>query len=232
MAKRSKLYRSRLETIDQQKIYSLREAVEAIRSMPQAKFDETVDIALLLGVDPRKGDQNVRGAVALPHGTGKSVTVAVVAADDAAKQAEEAGADFVGFEDLIAKIADGWLEFDVLIATPAAMAHLRKLGRVLGPRGLMPNPKTGTVTENTKDAVTQAKAGRVEYRTDRQANVHVPVGKVSFDAEKLVENVEALMDAINRAKPATAKGTYIQGCTLASTMSPGIKVDTREFTRI
>lgn len=232
MPKNSKLYKSQAETFDGMKIYSLGEGLELLKNMPHVKFDETVEIAIKLGVDPRQSDQNVRGAVSLPKGTGKSVKIAVVAADEAAKQAKDAGADFVGMEDLVAKMKDGWLEFDILIATPAAMAQVRPLGRVLGPRGLMPNPKTGTVTDNVADAVTEAKAGRVEFRADKGACVHVPLGKLSFQSEDLKDNCDAVVRAIIRAKPASAKGTYIKSCAISSTMSPGIKIDTRDILKV
>ena len=229
MAKRSKLYRSRLELVDADKAYSLEEAVGILKSMPQAKFDESVEIAVRLGVDTRKSDQNVRGALSLPNGTGKSITVVVIASGDAADAANEAGADHVGFDDLIEKIKGGWVDFDVLIATPAAMAKLRTLGRVLGPRGLMPNPKTGTVTQDTASAVKQAKGGRVEYRADKGGVAHVMAGKVSFDANKIIENVESIITELKRAKPASSKGIYLLSCTLSSTMSPGIKLDTQNL---
>lgn len=232
MPEKSKLYKSQLETFDKRKLFSLNEGLELLKEMPHVKFDETVDIVFKLGIDPRQSDQNVRGAVPLPKGTGKSVKVAVVAADVAADQAKAAGADYVGMEDLIAKIKDGWLDFDILIATPAAMAQVRPLGRVLGPRGLMPNPKTGTVTENTGDAVTEAKAGRVEFRADKGGSVHVPIGKLSFQSDDLRENCDAVLKAIVLAKPASAKGTYIQRCTLSSTMSPGIKIDTKDILKV
>jgi large subunit ribosomal protein L1 len=232
MPKRSKLYKKQLETYDRNREYTLAEALEILNKMPHVKFNETVELSMKLGIDPRQSDQNVRGAVALPKGTGKDVTVAVIAADKAAEEAKEAGADFVGQEDLISKIKDGWLDFDVLIVTPAAMPQVRPLGRVLGPRGLMPNPKTGTVTDNVADAVKMAKAGRVEFRADKGACVHVPIGKLSFPASDLTENLEAVVRAIVRAKPATAKGTYVQTCALSSTMSPGIKLETRDILKV
>ena len=231
MAKRSKLYNSRLECVDAGKEYALAEAVEVLKSMPKPKFDESVEISVRLGIDTRKSDQNVRGAVSLPNGTGKDVTVVVIAANDAAEAAREAGAEHVGFEDLIEKIKGGWVDFDVLIATPAAMAQLRTLGRVLGPRGLMPNPKTGTVTDDTAQAVKQAKGGRVEYRADKGGVTHVLAGKVSFEADKLVENVNSIISELYRAKPPASKGTFLLSCTLSSTMSPGIKLDTHQFAR-
>jgi large subunit ribosomal protein L1 len=231
MSKRSKLYKERATSVQENEEKALEAAVETIKAMPQVKFNETVEVAFKLGIDPRKSDQNVRGAVALPNGTGKEVKVAVIAADDAAEAARQAGADFVGYEELLEKIKDGWAEFDSLIATPDAMKDVRPLGRVLGPRGLMPNPKTGTVTNDTAAAVKEAKAGRVEYRADRGACVHVPIGKVSFEKEALIENFNAVVQAILRARPATAKGIYLQSCTICSTMSPGIKLDIRPFAR-
>lgn len=232
MSKRSKLYKSQAETFDGMKLYSLGEGLEILKNMGHVKFDETVEVVFKLGIDPRQSDQNVRGAVSLPKGTGKSVKVAVVAADEAAKQAKAAGADFVGMEDLVAKMKEGWLEFDILIATPAAMSQVRSLGRVLGPRGLMPNPKTGTVTDNVADAVTEAKSGRVEFRADKGACVHVPFGKISFQAEDLKDNCEAVIKAILRAKPASSKGIYVKSCTISSTMSPGVNIDTREVLKV
>lgn len=231
MSKRSKLYRSKLEQLDRQKSYTLRGALDILKSMPHAKFDETVELAFKLGIDPRQSDQNVRGAATLPRGSGKKVRVAVIASGEAADKAKNAGADFVGMEDIINKIKDGWLDFDVLISTPAAMPQLRPLGKVLGPRGLMPNPKTGTVTDQVETAVKEAKSGRVEFRVDKGACVHVPVGKLSFKREDLEENCDAIIQAILRAKPPTAKGAYIQSCTLSSTMSPGIKIGTEEFSK-
>jgi large subunit ribosomal protein L1 len=228
---KSKIYKAQLETIERQKHYGTIEALELLQSMPHVKFDETVDVAFKLGVDPRKSDQGVRGAVALPKGTGKKVTIVVIATGDQADEAKEAGADFVGFEELITKIKGGWLEFDSLIATPDAMKQVRPLGRVLGPRGLMPNPKTGTVTDQVGAAVKEAKAGRVEFRTDKGACIHVLVGKLSFAKEDLQENFKTIYSAIMRAKPTTAKGHYILSCTVSSTMSPGIKLDIGELER-
>ncbi len=229
--RRSKLYRNRTSNIEPLKQYDLSEALQMLKSMPSVKFDETVEIAFKLGIDPKQSDQNVRGAVTLPKGSGKKVTVAVVAAGDLAEQAKAAGAEHVGMEDLIAKIKDGWLEFDSLIATPAAMPKVRPLGKLLGPRGLMPNPKTGTVTENITKAVEEAKAGKVEYRADRGACAHVPVGKLSFTAEDLEENCKAVIHAIIGARPVSTKGTYILSCSICSTMSPGIKIKPKDFTK-
>jgi large subunit ribosomal protein L1 len=232
MSKKSKLYRSQTEKFDRLNHYALKEAFEILKSMPHVKFDETVELAFKLGVDPRQSDQNVRGAIPLPKGTGKKVTVAVIASDAQADEAKQAGAEFVGFEDLIDKIKGGWLEFDVLIATPDAMPKVRPLGRVLGPRGLMPNPKTGTVTDQVGNAVNEAKAGRVEFRTDKGACIHVPVGKLSFSVDDLNENSSAVIGALLRARPASSKGTYMQSCTVSSTMSPGIKIDSKEFAKV
>lgn len=224
---RSKLYRKRSEMLDRQRDYSLEEALQLIKEMPACNFDETVELVFRLGIDPRQSDQVVRGVVALPNGTGKTVNVVVVASGDAAAAAQAAGADTVGFEDVIERIKDGWTEFDTLIATPAAMQSLRPLGRILGPRGLMPNPKTGTLTEDTEAAVQQAKAGQVEYRADRGGCVHVPVGKRSFTAEALQQNAMQVVQAIQQARPAAAKGQYVLGLTASATMSPGIRVDLR-----
>ncbi|OGV39919.1 MAG: 50S ribosomal protein L1 [Lentisphaerae bacterium GWF2_45_14] len=232
MSKKSKLYRAQAEMCDSVKRYSLLEALGILKTIPHVKFDETVEVAFKLGVDPRQSDQNVRGAIPLPKGTGKKVKVAVIAADAAAQDASSAGADIVGYEDLIEKIKGGWLEFDVLIATPDAMPKIRALGRVLGPRGLMPNPKTGTVTEQTGNAVREARAGRVEFRNDKGACVHVPIGKVSFSPEDLKANCTAVINAILRAKPASARGVYVQSCTLSSTMSPGLKIDLKEINKV
>jgi large subunit ribosomal protein L1 len=231
MSKKSKLYRAKSEMIED-RYYAINEALELLKSLPAAKFDETVEVAFKLGIDPRQSDQNVRGALPLPKGTGKSVIVTVIADGDAAEQAKAAGADFVGSEEIIDRIKGGWLEFDVLIATPSLMPKVRPLGRALGPRGLMPNPKIGTVTDNVAGAVKEAKGGRVEYRADRGACVHVPVGKVSFTADDLAENIESVLVAVNRAKPASAKGVYMQSFTITSTMSPAIKVDLKEIARV
>ncbi len=196
------------------------------------KFDQTVELSFKLGVDPKQTDQTVRGAVPLPKGTGKQVKVVVIADDEAPRQeAQEAGADVVGYDDVIAKIKEGWVDFDVLIVTPSAMAQVRPLGRQLGPKGLMPNPKTGTVTDKVGNAVREAKAGRVEFRADKGACVQVPVGKISFAAEDLLENIAAVVKAIIKAKPASAKGVYIQSFTLSATMTPGIKIDARDISK-
>lgn len=227
--KRSKLYKSRAATFECKETYSLAKAIEIVRAMPKPKFDETVDLAFKLGIDTRQSDQNVRGAVTLPHGIGKDINVVVVAQADAAEAAKAAGADLVGYEDVIAKIKGGWTGFDVLIATPSAMKEVRTLGRVLGPRGLMPNPKTGTVTEDTAAAVKEAKAGRVEYRADKGGAAHMPLGKVSFEDKALVENAETAIAAILKARPASTKGNYVLSCTISATMSPGVKVDLKDI---
>ena len=229
--RKSKLYKSRVETIDQSKLYALTDALEALKSAPSVKFDESVDLAIKLGIDPKQSDQNVRGAVALPKGVGKDTCVAVVASGDAAEQAKAAGADHVGMEDLVAKIKDGWLDFDVLIATPDAMKLVRPLGRVLGPRGLMPNPKTGTVTDDVGAGVKMAKAGRVEFRNDKGGCIHAPIGKLSFPVEDLAENFAAVVQALLRAKPASAKGVFIQKCALSATMGPSVKIDPKDFSK-
>ncbi|MDD3153951.1 MAG: 50S ribosomal protein L1 [Victivallaceae bacterium] len=230
--KMSKLYKAQTATVDAEKKYGLLEGLSLLKAMPHAKFDETVEVSIRLGVDTRKSDQTVRGAVALPRGTGKNVRVAVVVSDEGkAAEAKAAGADLVGFEDIVEKIKGGWTDFDILIATPDAMKLVRPLGRQLGPRGLMPNPKTGTVTDAVANAVAEAKAGRAEFRADRGSCVHVPIGKISFEAEALAENFNAVAGALDKAKPATAKGTYILSCTLSSTMSPGVKIDLKEVAR-
>lgn len=223
--KRSKLYRARLQAFKRQEHYPLEEGIRLLKSMPTTKFDETVELAFRLGIDPRQSDQIVRGAMVLPQGTGKTQRVVVIAEGEFAQKAKDAGADEVGYEELLQRIKGGWLEFDVLIATPSAMKEVRTLGRVLGPRGLMPNPKTGTVTEDTASAVKDAKAGRIEYRCDRAGCVMMPIGKLSFSAEALLENANAVISAILRAKPSAAKGNYMQSCTLSATMSPGIRLD-------
>jgi large subunit ribosomal protein L1 len=210
---------------DREQVFAPTEAIDLVKSMATRKFDETVEAAFRLGVDPRKADQMIRGTVSLPNGTGKSARVAVFAAGDAAREAQEAGADFVGADDLIAQIEGGMLDFDVAIATPDLMGQVGKLGRTLGPRGLMPNPKTGTVTNDVGKTVAEFKAGKVEYRTDRYGNIHVPIGKASFDTQALVENYHAVLDELLRAKPASAKGRYIKAATTSSTMGPGVKVD-------
>src|SRR4051812_13690438 len=210
---------------DRQRLYSPEEALDLVKNLATRKFDETVEVAYRLGVDPRKADQMLRGTVSLPAGTGKDVRVAVFAAGDAARDAEAAGADVVGADDLVKQISEGFLDFDVAIATPDLMGQVGRLGRVLGPRGLMPNPKTGTVTTDVGKAVSEFKGGKVEYRTDRHGNVHVPIGKASFDVEALTKNYQAVHDEILRAKPASSKGKYIRSITTSSTMGPGVKIN-------
>lgn len=217
------------KTYDRQKLYSLSEALKLVKSSAKAKFDETVDISAELGVDPRKADQQVRGTVQLPHGTGKQVRVVVFAEGTLAKEAEDAGADVVGSEDLAQRITGGWTDFDIALATPDMMRHVGKLGKILGPRGLMPNPKAGTVTPNIGSAVKEFKAGKIEYRVDKQAGVHCPVGKASFGPLQLEENVRSLVIALLRAKPSGAKGQYLKGLAISSTMGVGVKVDISEF---
>ena len=224
MAK-GKRYSDASKRYDKDLLHGPGEAIDLVKSLSAAKFDEAVDVVFVLGVDPRKAEQIVRGTVALPAGTGKDVRVAVFATGDAANAAKEAGADIVGAEELVAEVEGGMLDFDLAIATPEMMPQVGKLGRVLGPRGLMPNPKTGTVTPDAAKAVEQFKGGTVEYRTDRNGNVHVSVGKSSFDGDALRTNLGALVDEINRAKPASAKGRYVKKVTLSSTMGPGVKVD-------
>ena len=227
----SKRFIKALELVDKKKSYPLKSAVEVLTKFPKAKFNETVDLAFRLGVDPKQSDQMVRGTVPLPHGSGKTVKVLVFAkAGPSADAARAAGAEFIGFEDMIKKCNEGWTEFDVAIATPEAMVEVRKLGKVLGPRGLMPNPKTGTVTDDTAKAVKEVKAGRVEFKVDKAGNVHVPVGKVSFAANQIEDNARAVIDAVAKARPNSVKGTYINSCTLSATMSPPVSVDIREFT--
>jgi large subunit ribosomal protein L1 len=228
MAKHGKTYTAVKKNVSVGKLYPLQEAVQFIKDNPTAKFDETIEVALRMGVDPTKSDQAIRSTVALPHGTGKDVRVIVFATGDAAEAARAAGAVEAGFEDLLAKVTGGWMDFDIVIATPDAMKEVRKLGKVLGPRGLMPNPKTGTVTDDTATAVKQFKAGRVEFRMDKNGNIMVPFGKRSFPVEALTENFRAVYEAILAAKPASAKGVYIKRCTIASTMGPGMHIDTRE----
>ena len=226
MARKSKGYRSAAEKVDRTRHYPLPEALDIARETKRTKFDETVEVAVRLGVDPRKADQNIRGTVLLPHGTGKSVRVAVFAKGDKAQEAEQAGADVVGGEDLAKRVSDeGWLEFDKAVATPDMMSVVGKLGRILGPRGLMPNPKVGTVTADVAQAVQDLKGGKVEYRVDKAGNVHVPVGKASFDGSRLLDNTKSLLDSLVRAKPASAKGTYVRSITVSTSMGPGVRVD-------
>lgn len=225
--RRGKRYQEALKKIEPGRTYEVAEACALVKETAVARFDETVELAVRLGVDPRHADQMVRGAVALPHGTGKAVRVVAFAKGERAREAEAAGADVVGDEELVARIQGGWLDFDVAVATPDMMGAVGRLGKILGPRGLMPNPKSGTVTMEIGTAVREIKAGKIEFRTEKAGIVHVPVGKVSFPAEHLAENVYAVLDALVRAKPAAAKGTYVRSVTLSTTMGPGIPVSTR-----
>jgi large subunit ribosomal protein L1 len=226
----SKRYKKALEQVDAKQTYPLKSAVEVLAKFPKAKFNETVEVAFKLGVDPKQSDQMVRGTVPLPHGSGKTVKVLVFARSGAAADAAKAaGAEFVGYDDLIKKCIEGWNDFDVAIATPEAMVEVRKLGKVLGPRGLMPNPKTGTVTEDTAKAVKEVKAGRVEFKLDKTGNVHVPIGKASFTPVQIAENARVVIEAVAKARPSSVKGAYLQSCTLSATMSPPVRVDVREF---
>lgn len=229
--KHSKRYTAAAQLVDRTKTYAVEEAVELMKSFPAPKFDPTVTVSFHLTVDPRKSDQMVRGSVALPHGTGKNVRVIVFAQGEAAQAALDAGAEKVGLEDLIKEVQGGFLDFDSAIATPDAMAQVRKIARVLGPRGLMPNPKTGTVTEDTAKAVHEVKAGRVDYKVDKGANISASVGKLSFDSEKLTENVRALISSVVKARPSGAKGGYIASATIACSMSPGITLSANEYSK-
>ncbi len=229
MAKHGKKYVEAAKLVDQDAVYEPAQAIELVKKAAAAKFDETVEVAVRLGVDPRKQDQNVRGVVVLPHGTGKTKRVLVFAKGDKAREAEAAGADYVGDQELINKIQQGWFDFDVCVATPDMMSEVGKLGRILGGKGLMPNPKAGTVTFDVTKAVQEIKAGKIEYRLDKAGQIHAPIGKVSFDAEKLNENFKALVDALNRAKPAAAKGVYLKNISVSSTMGPGVTVNTASF---
>jgi len=223
--KPGKRYRTAFEEIDRQKKYDLESAVGLVKGGAKAKFDETVEMAVRLGLDPRHSDQQMRGTIVLPHGTGKTVRVVAIAKGEKVVEAEEAGADIVGGSEIVEKIQGGWMDFDAVIATPDMMRDVGKLGKILGPRGLMPNPKSGTVTFNVGDAVREVKAGRIQYRTDKTGNIHVPVGKVSFEDAKLAENVRTVIGELHRAKPAAAKGTYWKSVTLSSTMGPGVRLD-------
>lgn len=225
MPKRGKIYQEAQKQIERDKAYTAKEAIQLAKELSKAKFDETVEVAIRLGVDPKHADQQVRGTVVLPHGTGKVARILVFAKGEKVKEAEAAGADFVGAEDMVAKIEGGWLDFDVAIATPDMMGAVGKLGRVLGPRGLMPNPKTGTVTFDLEKTVKEFKAGKIEYRVDKAGNIHAPLGKVSFEVDSLAENFSALVDALIKTKPAAAKGKYIRGVAVSTTMGPGIKID-------
>ena len=231
MPKQGKKYRAALEKVEPGRKYSLEEGLAKVKEIAFAKFDETVELTMWLGVDPREADQLVRGTVVLRHGVGKSVRVLVIAQGEKVKEAEEAGADFVGGEDMVNQIKGGWLDFDAVIATPDMMRLVGQLGKILGPRGLMPNPKTGTVTFDVANAVRETKAGKVEYRVDKTGVIHVGIGKVSFEQDKLRENAQMLLDAVVKAKPSTAKGKYVKKVNLAATMSPGVLLDETAYAR-
>lgn len=225
MATHGKKYAEAFKLVEKDKFYDPEEAIELAKKTASAKFDETVEVAFRLGVDPKHADQQVRGAVVLPHGTGKTKRVLVFAKGEKAKEAEVAGADFVGAEDLVTKIQGGWAEFDVAVATPDMMGLVGRLGKILGPKGLMPNPKVGTVTLDVTRAINEIKAGKIEYRTDKAGNIHAPIGKVSFDSEKLLQNFRTIVDTLLKVKPAAAKGQYMRSITLSTTMGPGVKVN-------
>lgn len=229
MAKGSKRLTEALKAVDQTKQYDASEALSLVKEISFAKFDESIEVAARLGVDSKKQDQQVRGAVVLPHGTGKTARVLVFAKGDKAKEAESAGADYVGDDDLIQRISQGWFDFDVVVATPDMMGAVGRLGRVLGPKGLMPNPKTGTVTLDVARAITEIKAGKIEYRLDKAGIIHAPIGKVSFDTEQLAGNFRALIEALQKAKPASAKGQYFKSVTVSSTMGPGVRVNVQRL---
>lgn len=229
MAKRGKKYQDAIKLIDQDANYNLAEAVALAKKTSITKFDATVEAAVKLGIDPKKADQQLRGALVLPHGTGKVQRVLVFAKGEKAKEAEAAGADYVGDDDMINKISGGWFDFDVIVATPDMMGSVGKLGRVLGPKGLMPNPKTGTVTFDVTKAIEEIKAGKIEYRVDKAGIIHAPIGKVSFDDAQLKENLKALMETLQRVKPATAKGQYVRSVNISTTMGPGISLDVTQF---
>jgi large subunit ribosomal protein L1 len=231
MRKHGKKYNAALEKIEPERKYTLEEAIAKVKEIAFAKFDETVELTMWLGVDPRKADQLVRGTVVLPHGIGRTKRVLVIAQGDKVKEAEEAGADFVGGDDMVDKIKGGWMDFDAVIATPDMMRSVGALGKILGPRGLMPNPKTGTVTFDVKTAVEETKAGKIEYRVDKTGVIHVGIGKVSFDAEKISDNAKVLTDAVVKAKPSTAKGKYVKKVNLAATMSPGVLLDETAYAK-
>lgn len=226
MAKKSKKYRAAMELLEGGKLYTAEEAVELVKKTATAKFDETIEMHVRLGVDPKYADQQVRGAIVLPNGTGKTKRVLVFAKGEKVQEAEKAGADFVGAEDLADKIKGGWFDFDVAVASPDMMGVVGKLGKLLGPRGLMPNPKLGTVTPDLAKAIAEQKAGKVEYRTDKAGNIHCPIGKASFEADKLKENYQTLLDTLIRVKPAAAKGQYVRSITLSATMGPGVPIIT------
>lgn len=225
MSKHGKNYQEAAKLIDENKLYDPEEAIEIVRKFTAAKFDQTVEVAIKLGVDPKHADQQLRGAVVLPFGTGKTKRVLVFAKGEKAKEAEAAGADFVGAEDMVEKIQGGWTDFDVAVATPDMMGMVGRLGKILGPKGLMPNPKVGTVTLDITRAINEIKAGKIEYRTDKAGNIHAPIGKVSFDGEKLYKNFRTLIDTLLKVKPAAAKGQYMRSITLSTTMGPGVKIN-------
>jgi large subunit ribosomal protein L1 len=224
-----KRYRASVQKLDRAKTARIEDAVKLVKEMASCKFDETVDVALRLGVDPKQADQNIRGTVVLPHGTGRKVRVLVLAKGEKEREAQQAGADFVGSDDYMEKIQGGWLEFDAIIATPDLMAQVGRLGKILGPRGLMPNPKSGTVTFDVAKAVRDAKAGKIEFRVDKAGNLHAPVGKASFSEQQLAENARVLFTELMRLKPASLKGTYIRGASMSSTMGPGVRLDVQEI---
>ena len=230
MAKHGKKYQESAKLIEADKIYDPEEAILLIQKMPSVKFDATLEVSVKLGVDPKHADQQVRGAVVLPNGTGKTKRVLVFAKGEKAKEAELAGADFVGAEDMVEKIQGGWTDFDVAVATPDMMGTVGRLGKILGPKGLMPNPKVGTVTMDVTRALNEIKAGKIEYRTDKAGNIHAPLGRMSFEAEKLLQNYFTLIETLIKAKPSAAKGTYVRNITLSSTMSPGVPVNTLKLT--
>ena len=230
MAKHGKKYQESAKLIEADKIYEAEEAIALIQKMPSVKFDATLEVSVKLGVDPKHADQQVRGAVVLPNGTGKTKRVLVFAKGEKAKEAEQAGADFVGAEDMVEKIQGGWTDFDVAVATPDMMGTVGRLGKILGPKGLMPNPKVGTVTMDVTRALNEIKAGKIEYRTDKAGNIHAPLGRMSFETEKLLQNYFTLIETLVKAKPSAAKGTYVRNITLSSTMSPGVPVNTLKLT--
>lgn len=232
MAKTTKRLSEALKLVDKSKVYDPAEAVALIKQLATAKFDETVEVAVRLGLDPKKQDQQVRGAVVLPHGTGKTARVLVFAKGEKVKEAEAAGADFVGDDDLIQKVSQGWFDYDVVVATPDMMGAVGRLGRILGPKGLMPNPKTGTVTFDLTRAIQEIKSGKIEYRVDRQGNVHAPIGKASFDVEQLIGNFNTLIDALQKAKPSGAKGQYFRNVSITSTMGPGLRVNVQRVAAV
>jgi len=228
MGRTSKRFREMAELYEENQPYSLKDAIDILKKCPPVKFDQSLEISLMTGVDPRKSDQNIRGTVSLPNGTGKTMVIAVLTSGDKVKEATDAGADYVGSADLIEKIKAGWTDFDALVATPDMMREVGKLGKILGPRGLMPTPKAGTVTTDITKAVSELKAGKIEFKLDKQAGIHAAIGKLSFSVEHLLENVKTLLEAIVRAKPASAKGQYLKSVVLSSTMGPGILIDLRE----